>query len=119
MQSDVDKWLKELKRGATKFSILAILRDSDMYGYELRHEFEMRTNGVMELTEGNAYPTLHSMENDGLVTSYWKDSELGLPPRKYYHLTEKGITLLNEMIVEWSKYTEAMNNVWRGKDGSQ
>ncbi len=119
MQSDVEKWLKELKRGATKFSILAILRDGDMYGYELRHEFGVRTLGVMELTEGNAYPTLHSMENDELVTSYWKESEQGLPPRKYYHITEKGVILLNEMILEWSRYTDAMNNVWRGKDGNQ
>lgn len=119
MPEDVERWLKELKKGATKFSILAILRDGDMYGYELRHEFETRTQGVMTLTEGNAYPTLHSMESDGFVTSYWKDSESGLPPRKYYHLTEKGLSLLNEMIPEWSRYTDAMNSIWRRKNGDQ
>lgn len=119
MQDDVEKWLKELKRGATKFSILAILHDGDMYGYELRHEFETRTKGIMVLTEGNAYPALHSMESDGLVTSYWKDTGQGLPPRKYYHMTEKGEMLLNEMIREWNRYTEAMNNIWRGKRGDQ
>jgi len=119
MQDDVDKWLKELKRGATKFSILAILRDGDAYGYELRQEFKVRTGNVMELTEGNAYPALHSMENSGLVTSYWKESESGLPARKYYHITDKGEQFLNEMIGEWSKYTVAMNNVWRRKNGDQ
>lgn len=119
MQDDIEKWMKDLKRGATKFSILAILRDGDAYGYEIRHEFETRTKGVMELTEGNAYPTLHSMESDGLITSYWKDSKTRLPSRKYYHLTDKGKTMLNEMIAEWNRYDEAMNNVWRQKDGNQ
>lgn len=118
MQEDVERWLKELKKGATKFSILAILRDGDMYGYELRHEFETRTGGVMLLTEGNAYPALHSMESDGLVTSYWKDSESGSPSRKYYHLTDKGELLLNEMILEWNRYISAMNNIWRRNDGT-
>jgi PadR family transcriptional regulator PadR len=119
MQEDVERWLKELKKGATKFSLLALLRDGDMYGYELRHEFEIRTKGVITLTEGNAYPTLHSMEKDGLITSYWKDSGSGLPPRKYYHLTEKGELLLNEMILEWNRYIDAMNNIWRRNDGDQ
>ena len=62
MQEDLDKWLNELKKGTTRYSILAILRDGDMYGYELRQEFETRTKGVIVLTEGNAYPALHKME---------------------------------------------------------
>ena len=113
MQEDIERWMKELKKGATKFSILALLRDYDKYGYELRHEFEIRTNGVMVLTEGNAYPALHSMENEGLITSYWKNNEAGLPSRKYYHLTRKGAGLLNDMIMEWSRYVEAINSIWR------
>jgi PadR family transcriptional regulator PadR len=117
MQEEIERWAKELKKGATKFSILAILRDGDMYGYELRREFETRTGGFMALTEGNAYPTLHGMEGDGLITSYWKDSGSGLPSRKYYHLTEKGEMLLNERKPEWKLYTEAMNGIWRKDNG--
>jgi PadR family transcriptional regulator PadR len=118
MQEDIERWMKELKKGATRFSILALLRDADKYGYELRHEFETRTRGVMVLTEGNAYPSLHSMENEGLITSYWKNNESGLPSRKYYHLTRKGEGLLNEMILEWNRYVDAINNIWGPKDGA-
>ena len=117
MEEEVEQWLKELKKGATKLSLLAILRDGDMYGYELRHEFEVRTGGFMTLTEGNTYPTLHSMEADGLITSYWKESGSRSPARKYYHLAEKGERLLNEMIVGWNGYVGAMGNIWRHKDG--
>lgn len=121
MQEDIDRWMKELKKGATKYSILALLRDGDMYGYELRHEFEARTEGVMSLSESNAYPSLHGMESDGLITSYWKESGSGVPARKYYHLTEKGMALFNEMTIEWDRYVNAINRIGgrRGKDGSQ
>lgn len=119
MQEYIEKWMKELKKGTTKFSILVILKDGDMYGYELRHEFETRTNGTMELTEGNTYPTLHSMESDGLVTSYWKDSGPGIPSRKYYHITHNGSDLLDGMLLEWNRYVEAMNNITRRNNGDQ
>jgi PadR family transcriptional regulator PadR len=119
MQEDIDRWMKELKKGATKFSILILLRDGDMYGYELRHEVEARTEGAMTLTESNAYPSLHGMESDGLITSYWKESGSGVPARKYYHLTKKGEDLLNEMVVEWDRYVNAMNRIGRRKDGNQ
>jgi PadR family transcriptional regulator PadR len=112
MQEDVDKWLKELKKGSTKLSILSLLRSGDKYGYELIHELEAKTGGVLVIKESNAYPALHSMEDDGLVTSYWKETEAGLPPRKYYKITDKGEKLYVEMIKEWKKYVQAMDNVW-------
>jgi PadR family transcriptional regulator PadR len=117
MQEDIDRWMKELKKGATKFSILMLLRDGDMYAYEMRHEVEARTGGVIVLTESNAYPSLHGMESEGLITSYWKDSGSGVPARKYYHLTEKGDDLLKEMFLEWDSYADALNKIGRRKNG--
>ena len=118
MQEDVEKWLKEIKKGVTRYSILTILSDGDMYGYELRHEFEVRTKGTMTLTEGNTYPTLHKMESEALVTSFWMDSEEGLPSRKYYRITEKGKGLLSEMMIEWNRYVVAMNDLRSGTNGN-
>ncbi|MCD1294680.1 PadR family transcriptional regulator [Methanocella sp. CWC-04] len=119
MREDIDKWLKELKKGSTKLSLLALLRTGDRYGYELISELEKRTSGVIVLKESNAYPALHSMESDGLVNSYWKETEEGLPPRKYYKITPKGEELLQEMIKEWKKYVLAMNKVWGLEDGNK
>lgn len=118
MQEDIEKWLKELKKGSTKLSILSLLQSGDKYGYELIHELEVKTAGVIILKESNAYPALHSMEADGLVTSYWRETGEGLPPRKYYCITERGRALLAEMIKEWKRYVMAMNNVWGLSDGN-
>ena len=119
MQEDIDKWLKELKKGSTKLSILSLLRSGDKYGYELIHELESRSRGVIVIKESNAYPALHSMESDGLVESYWKETGEGIPPRKYYRITARGTDFLNGMIREWKRYVKAMDEIWGIGDGNQ
>jgi len=119
MQEDIDKWLKELKKGSTKLSILSLLRAGDKYGYELIHELEVRTAGVIVIKESNAYPALHSMESDGLVESYWKETGEGIPPRKYYRITTRGQGFLDDMIREWKRYVTAMDGVWGDGYGNQ
>lgn len=117
MQEDIEKWLKEIKKGGTKLSLLSLLRSGDRYGYDLINELHRRTNGIIAIKESNAYPALHSMESDGLIKSYWQETEAGLPPRKYYSITPKGEALLVEMIREWKSYVMAMNRVWVVNDG--
>lgn len=112
MQEDIEKWLKELKKGSTKLSLLSLLKSGDMYGYELIHDLETRTGGIISIKESNAYPALHAMESDGLIISYWKYTGEGLPPRKYYRITQRGEAFLVEMICEWKKYVQAMDSVW-------
>jgi len=65
MQSDIDKWLKELRKGSTKLAMLTLLNRRDMYGYEITKELSGITNGVISLKESNAYPALHTMEPTG------------------------------------------------------
>ncbi len=112
MQSDIDKWLKELRKGSTKLAMLTLLNKRDMYGYEITKELSGITNGVISLKESNAYPALHMMEADGLITSYWKETEPGMPPRKYYSITPAGRAFFEEMKKEWLKHNEAMEKVW-------
>jgi PadR family transcriptional regulator, regulatory protein PadR len=119
MRDEIEKWLKELKKGSTRLCILSLLNSGDRYGYELIQELESRTGGAIILKESNAYPALHSMEEDGLVTSYWKETGEGLPPRKYYKISERGSELLSEMIAEWEKYVQAMENLWRHDDADK
>ncbi|HMK46014.1 MAG TPA: PadR family transcriptional regulator [Methanocella sp.] len=119
MQEDIDKWLKELKKGSTKLSILSLLHSGDKYGYELIHELEVRSGGVITIKESNAYPALHTMESDGLVESYWKESGEGIPPRKYYRITSKGREFLSGMIREWKRYVKAIDDIWGVTDGNK
>lgn len=115
MQSELEKWLKELRKGSTKLAMLSLLSVRDMYGYELTRELSLMTDGVITLKESNAYPALHTLESDALIKSYWKETEAGMPPRKYYSITDGGRAFLDEMKKEWTKHSEAMEKVWKYK----
>jgi len=113
MQSELEKWLKELRKGSTKLAMLSLLCKRDMYGYEITRELSAITDGVISLKESNAYPALHTMEADGLIKSYWKETEHGMPPRKYYSITPDGKAFFEDMKREWKKHSEAMEKVWQ------
>jgi PadR family transcriptional regulator PadR len=117
MKSELEKWVKELRKGSTRLAMLSLLSARDMYGYELTHEMNSLTDGVFSLRESNAYPALHILEEDGLITSYWRETEAGMPPRKYYNITPAGRAFLDEMKNEWKRHSLAMEKVWAYRQG--
>ena len=52
---------------AVREALLALLAQQDMYGYQLRNEFERRTGATWPLNAGQVYTTLARLERDGLV----------------------------------------------------
>lgn len=50
-----------------KHSLLALLEQGPMYGYQLRSEFEQRTGATWPLNVGQVYQTLARLERDHLV----------------------------------------------------
>lgn len=100
---------KELMKGSTAMLVLSVISDEDMYGYRIIKELESRSQNVFSLKEGTLYPVLHSMEEDGLLTSYWVDVENR--KRKYYHITHKGKKQLKEKAEEFKTYSAAVGRV--------
>src|SRR3954470_377962 len=54
---------------AVREGLLALLREQESYGYQLKTGFERATGGVWPLNVGQVYKTLDRLERDGLVTS--------------------------------------------------
>ncbi len=104
---------KELTKGSSALLVLSVLEKKDMYGYGIIKEIELRSEFVFSFKEGTLYPILHAFEKQGLVESYWEGKE-GERRRKYYHLTKKGIKVLNENKQEWTSYSEAVGKVIGG-----
>ncbi|KUJ68291.1 PadR family transcriptional regulator [Streptomyces albus subsp. albus] len=67
-------------------SILALLRDRPMHGYEMIQEIAERSGGAWKPSPGSVYPTLQLLEDEGLISSA---SEGG---KKLFSLTESGRT---------------------------
>ena len=71
-----------------------------------------KSNNVFEFKEGTLYPILHSLEEEGLISSYWDDTTG--KKRKYYAITTKGKKSLKEKNEEWKIFSESVNRVIGG-----
>lgn len=74
------------RRGDVRASILALLKDRPMHGYEMIQEIAERSGGAWKPSPGSVYPTLQLLEDEGLITSA---SEGG---KRLFSLTEGGRT---------------------------
>ncbi|WP_078966837.1 PadR family transcriptional regulator [Streptomyces sp. WM6378] len=74
------------RRGDVRASILALLKDRPMHGYEMIQEIGERSGGAWKPSPGSVYPTLQLLEDEGLITS---ESEGG---KKLFTLTDAGRT---------------------------
>lgn len=74
------------RRGDVRASILALLNDRPMHGYEMIQEIAERSGGAWKPSPGSVYPTLQLLEDEGLIESA---SEGG---KKLFTLTETGRT---------------------------
>lgn len=104
---------KGLLSGSTTTLILKLLENSDMYGYEMIETLSIRSDKTFDLKAGTLYPILHNLEKNGCLESYEKKSDNDRT-RKYYHLTSKGIRLLQEKEEEWIAYSGAVNKILNG-----
>ena len=101
---------KNLLSGSTTLLVLSLLSTGDKYGYEMIAELDARSDHTFTLKEGTLYPILHSLEKEGAVKSYTRESDTGRT-RKYYRITKKGLRALEERKKEWTAFSEAVNAV--------
>ena len=74
---------------------------------------KQQSRNVFQLQEGTLYPILHTLEQQGAVTSYQQTADNGRL-RKYYAITSHGLKLLDEKLDEWKVYQTAINQVIGG-----
>ena len=96
----------QMKRGNLDLCVLALLAKGDMYGYELAD----RLSGLIDVAGGTIYPLMKRIRDEGLVTTYLRESPEG-PPRKYYAITGAGLIKKNLMEREWREFTAAMDKI--------
>ncbi len=78
------------RKGDIRISILALLAENSMHGYQIIQELTDRSGGAWRPSPGSVYPTLQLLEDEGLVTG----SEV--EGRRVYTLTEAGRGVLAE-----------------------
>ena len=104
---------KSLLSGSTTLLVLSLLSGGDKYGYQMIAELEEKSDHTFSMKEGTLYPILHTLEKDGAVKSYEKEAPTGRT-RKYYHVTKKGLRLLDEKKEEWTEFSKTVNAILAG-----
>lgn len=92
---------KEVLKGHIDTLILSLLRNKDMYGYEIAKLVREKSEEQFELKEGTLYLSLKRLEKNQWISSYWGDEQGPGGRRKYYKLTALGKEGFKEKRKEW------------------
>lgn len=98
--------------GVPELLILRLLKDREMYGYELVQAIRAVTREAVSLGEGVVYPVLHALEKDGALRSRRKP--VNGRTRVYYTVTPAGQKRLGALVNTWSKLNDAVSGALQG-----
>ncbi|MCM3785556.1 PadR family transcriptional regulator [Neobacillus mesonae] len=96
----------QFKKGVLELCVLVLIHRKDRYGYELAQAVSRH----IEIAEGALYPLLRRLVADGYCTTYLRESTEG-PPRKYYKLTDSGLSYMLELELEWNLFVSSVTNL--------
>ena len=97
----------QMRKGVLEYCTLLILKQKDSYSTDI---LEKLKSAEMIVVEGTLYPLLTRLKNMELLSYRWEESTQG-PPRKYYSLTEKGNSVLQDLDKSWTDLVESINKL--------
>src|ERR1035441_2920240 len=98
----------DLPQGTLDLLILKVVALGPVHGYAIAQRLHQVSRDVVQAPQGTLYPALHRLENRGLLTADWKQTETGRDA-KFYRLTRKGKAQLETESAGWQKLTEAVS----------
>ncbi|WP_330680787.1 PadR family transcriptional regulator [Vallitalea longa] len=103
---------KQLKKGTLEIIILRLISKKEMYGYEIIQQLDKASNGFYNLKEGSLYPVLYRLEDSNYIESYMviEDGKRKIT-RKYYKITDKGISQIHDYLKEWQNFVFITNKI--------
>lgn len=93
----------QLKRGLIEICVLKLLTFNDSYGYQLIKDVSQ----YIPISESTLYPILKRLEASEQITVYTVEYNSRL--RKYYKITEKGKTKIDDFVGEWQEVVKVFN----------
>ncbi len=93
---------------STRLVILGLLRDQDLYGYEIKQIIEEHMADWTSIAFGSIYFALDKMAEEGLVKKVGTEQKGGRPSRSVYEITEVGR----------AEFMRLLRQVWREPERS-
>ena len=98
----------QMLKGTLEGCILKVISKNETYGYEISEA--LKDYGFSNISEGTIYPLVLRLEKLGFVRFEMRASPLG-PKRKYYMITDKGRTYLEDFESCWKRTNESVRNI--------
>ena len=88
----------QMKKGLLDVCVLSVLKDEESYGYKIISELAP----YIRISESTLYPILRRLESSGALTTHSVEHNGRL--RKYFRITEKGHTRIEEFIEDMKEF---------------
>ncbi len=102
-----DNVKSQMRKGVLEYCILLILQKGPAYATDIIQKLQ---EARLIIVEGTLYPLLTRLKNTGLLKYEWIESTQG-PPRKYYALTEQGVSFLSELETAWDDINNTIKHL--------
>lgn len=101
-------------RTDTKALVLAVLAEHPMHGYGISKAIREASSEVLKLGEGQLYPILRDLEENGWIVGEW-EIQANDPPRKVYRITDSGTVEFAKRSKRWLDFAGAVHSVLSAK----
>ncbi|HMB73030.1 MAG TPA: PadR family transcriptional regulator [Gammaproteobacteria bacterium] len=99
-----------LVQGTLDLLVLKMLDLQPMNGWMISQRLKQLSNDVLQVSDGSLYPTLHKLENSGLISAQWQRSENNRRA-KFYSLTRLGSKALTQERKDWTRLSAAISHI--------
>ena len=100
----------DMLQGTLDMLVLKTLLPGPAHGHTIAHAIEHSSDEVLQVEHGSLYPSLHRLEDQSLIVSFWGTSENNRKA-KYYRISQSG---KNHLIAErgrWESLVQAVTRV--------
>ena len=103
-------------KGDLEALVLGVLQDGDLHGYEISKRIKQTGSQALQVWEGQLYPALHKLEQEGWITAEWKQTENNRRA-KFYSLTRMGRQQLESEAANWHRLSTAISQIVQLAEG--
>jgi transcriptional regulator len=107
----------DLPQGTLDLLILTVVANRPLHGYAIAQRLQQISRDVIQVGQGSLYPALHRLENRGLLSTKWRESETGRDA-KYYTITKRGTAEFERERASWRRLARAVAVILRTAEGS-
>jgi len=100
----------ELLQGTLDMLILKAVSLGPLHGYGILLRIQQISKQRLEIQQGSLYPALYRLEDQGLISSVWGESE-NKRKAKYYSLTATGKRRLRSETENWNLMADVITGI--------